>query len=61
MGSLSIWHWIVVLAIILIIFGTKKLKNIGHDLGGAVKNFKQALNDEVPDNSTSTEKQKSED
>lgn len=61
MGSLSIWHWLVVLAIILIIFGTKKLKNIGHDLGSAVKNFKQALNSESSENSTSVEKQKSED
>jgi len=41
MGSFSIWHWLVVLAIILIIFGTKKLRNIGGDLGGAIKNFKQ--------------------
>ncbi|MEY3831647.1 MAG: Sec-independent protein translocase subunit TatA, partial [Pseudomonadota bacterium] len=39
MGSFSIWHWLIVLAIILLVFGTKKLRNIGSDLGGAVKGF----------------------
>lgn len=43
MGSLSIWHWLIVLVIVLAIFGTKKLRNIGGDLGGAVKNFKDAV------------------
>lgn len=43
MGSFSIWHWLIVLAIILIIFGTKKLRNIGGDLGGAIKNFRQSM------------------
>ncbi len=43
MGSFSIWHWLIVLAIVLVIFGTKKLRNIGGDLGGAVKNFKEAV------------------
>ena len=38
MGSFSIWHWLVVLAIVVVIFGTKKLRNIGSDLGGASKN-----------------------
>ncbi len=37
MGSFSIWHWLIVLLIIVLIFGTKKLRNIGQDLGGAVK------------------------
>ncbi len=46
MGSFSIWHWLVVLAIILLIFGTKKLRNIGSDLGGAIKSFKQSMKDE---------------
>jgi sec-independent protein translocase protein TatA len=46
MGSFSIWHWLVVLAIILIIFGTKKLRNIGGDLGGAIKNFRQSMKEE---------------
>ncbi|QJR16369.1 Sec-independent protein translocase subunit TatA [Usitatibacter palustris] len=43
MGSLSIWHWLIVLVIILLIFGTKKLRNIGSDLGGAVKGFKDGM------------------
>jgi sec-independent protein translocase protein TatA len=43
MGSFSIWHWLVVLAIVLVVFGTKKLRNIGGDLGGAIKNFKDSM------------------
>jgi sec-independent protein translocase protein TatA len=43
MGTFSIWHWIVVLVIVLLIFGTKKLRNMGSDLGGAIKNFKQSM------------------
>jgi sec-independent protein translocase protein TatA len=43
MGSFSIWHWLIVLAIVLLVFGTKKLRNIGTDLGGAVKGFKDGL------------------
>lgn len=46
MGSLSIWHWLIVLVIVVLIFGTKKLRNIGTDVGGAVKNFKDAMKDE---------------
>ena len=46
MGSFSIWHWLIVLAIVLLVFGTKKLRNIGSDLGGAVKGFKDAMRDE---------------
>ena len=45
MGSFSIWHWLIVLVIVLLIFGTKKLKNLGSDLGGAVKGFKDGLKD----------------
>lgn len=45
MGSFSIWHWLVVLVIVILVFGTKKLKNIGGDLGGAVKGFKDGLKD----------------
>jgi sec-independent protein translocase protein TatA len=45
MGSFSIWHWLIVLLIIVLIFGTKKLKNIGSDLGGAVKGFKEGMRD----------------
>ncbi len=46
MGSFSIWHWLIVLAIVLVVFGTKKLRNVGSDLGGAVKNFKEAVKEE---------------
>ena len=45
MGSFSIWHWLVVLLIVVLVFGTKKLKNIGQDLGGAVKGFKDGVRD----------------
>jgi sec-independent protein translocase protein TatA len=45
MGSFSIWHWLIVLVIVLLIFGTKKLKNLGSDLGGAVKGFKDGVKD----------------
>jgi sec-independent protein translocase protein TatA len=45
MGSFSIWHWIIVLVVVLVIFGTKKLRNVGGDLGGAVRDFKKALNE----------------
>ena len=43
MGSFSIWHWLIVLVVVLLIFGTKKLRNIGSDLGGAVKGFKEGM------------------
>ncbi|GAB2467461.1 Sec-independent protein translocase subunit TatA [Comamonas humi] len=43
MGSLSIWHWLIVLLIVVMVFGTKKLKNLGSDLGGAVKGFKDGM------------------
>ena len=43
MGSFSIWHWLIVLLIVVMVFGTKKLKNIGGDLGGAVKGFKDGM------------------
>jgi len=45
MGSFSIWHWLVVLVIVALIFGTKKLRNMGEDLGGAVKGFKKGMAD----------------
>jgi sec-independent protein translocase protein TatA len=59
MGSFSIWHWLIVLVIVVLIFGTKKLRNIGSDVGGAVKNFKDAMKDEkatpkLDDTSTGT-------
>ncbi len=45
MGSFSIWHWLIVLLVVVLIFGTKKLRNTGSDVGGAVKNFKEAMNE----------------
>lgn len=49
MGSFSIWHWLIVLLIVVMIFGTKKLKNMGTDLGGAVKGFKDGMKDGASD------------
>ena len=43
MGSLSIWHWLIVLLVVILVFGTKKLRNLGSDLGGAVKGFKEGM------------------
>ena len=45
MGSFSIWHWLIVLVIVMMVFGTKKLKNMGSDLGSAVKGFKEGMRD----------------
>ncbi len=45
MGSFSIWHWLIVLVVVVLIFGTKKLKNVGADLGSAVKGFKDGVKD----------------
>jgi len=45
MGSFSIWHWLIVLVVVVLIFGTKKLKNVGADLGSAVKGFKDGVRD----------------
>lgn len=45
MGSFSIVHWLIVLAIVAMVFGTKKLRNIGEDLGGAIRGFKQGMKD----------------
>jgi sec-independent protein translocase protein TatA len=43
MGSFSIWHWLIVLVIVMLVFGTKKLRNFGTDLGSAVKGFKEGM------------------
>jgi sec-independent protein translocase protein TatA len=43
MGSFSIWHWLIVLLIVVLVFGTKKLRNLGSDLGGAVKGFREGV------------------
>lgn len=45
MGSFSVWHWLIVLLIVVMVFGTKKLRNMGGDLGGAVKGFKDGMKD----------------
>lgn len=49
MGSFSIWHWLIVLLVVVLVFGTKKLRNIGQDLGGAVKGFKEGMKGEEAD------------
>ena len=54
MGSFSIWHWLIVLVVIVLIFGTKKLRNVGADLGSAVKGFKDGMKTEE-DQSPKTE------
>ena len=66
MGSFSIWHWLIVLVIVMLVFGTKKLRNIGQDLGGAVKGFKDGMKtseepqdkakDQIQSTAASTEK-----
>lgn len=51
MGSLSIWHWLIVLVIVVLVFGTKKLGNVGKDVGSAVRGFKEGMkgdDDEAP-------------
>ncbi len=48
MGSLSMWHWLIVLVVVMMVFGTKKLRNIGSDLGGAVKGFKEGMASDEP-------------
>lgn len=54
MGSLSIWHWLIVLLVIILVFGTKKLKNIGTDLGSAVRGFKEGMRDASDPKSTNS-------
>ena len=50
MGAFSLWHWLIVLLVVVLVFGTKKLRNMGSDVGGAVKEFKNAMKDgEVED------------
>ncbi|APB97978.1 Sec-independent protein translocase subunit TatA [Polynucleobacter asymbioticus] len=62
MGSFSIWHWLIVLVIVMLVFGTKKLRNIGQDLGGAVKGFKDGMKsaedpkEQIPQSTTTAEK-----
>ncbi|MDW3095999.1 MAG: twin-arginine translocase TatA/TatE family subunit [Gammaproteobacteria bacterium] len=57
--GISIWQLVIILAIVLLLFGTKRLKNMGGDIGGAIKNFKSAVkNEEANDNSADTDKPK---
>ena len=49
MGSFSIWHWLIVLLVFILIFGTAKLKNIGKDMGGAIKGFKEGMKEGTDD------------
>lgn len=61
MGSLSIWHWLIVLLVIILVFGTSKLKNMGKDLGGAIKGFKEGMKegaDEIAGTTPSSDKPK---
>lgn len=55
MGSFSLWHWLIVLLIVVLIFGTKKLRNMGSDVGGAVNEFKKAMKDEQLTDKTNAE------
>ena len=56
MGSLSIWHWLIVLVVVMLIFGTKKIGNIGSDLGKAVKGFKDGVRGEEEKPTTQADK-----
>jgi sec-independent protein translocase protein TatA len=56
MGSLSIWHWLIVLLVIILIFGTSKLKNMGKDLGGAIKGFKEGMREGSSDTPPAAQK-----
>ncbi|HET8869357.1 MAG TPA: Sec-independent protein translocase subunit TatA [Aquabacterium sp.] len=57
MGSFSIWHWLIVLLIVVMVFGTKKLKNVGEDLGAAVKGFKDGMKGEDSSSTANTQQQ----
>ena len=45
MGSFSIWHWLIVLGIVILVFGTKKLSSLGSDVGAGIRNFKKAMSE----------------
>ena len=57
MGSLSIWHWLIVLVVVIAVFGTKKLRNVGGDLGAAVKGFKDGMKDGSSDTPAAPQQQ----
>jgi len=58
MGTFSIWHWLIVLAVIILVFGTGKLRNLGKDLGGAIKGFKEGVQEGTHTDSASAETKK---
>lgn len=60
MGGMSIWHWVIVLVVVLLVFGTKRLTSGAKDLGSAVKEFKKGMKDEEPKGQLSDEKRKEE-
>ena len=60
MGSFSLWHWLIVLLIVVLIFGTKKLRNMGSDVGGAVNEFKKAMHNDKDKDEQVTDKSNSE-
>lgn len=49
MGSFSIWHWLIVMVVVMLVFGTRNLRNMGHDLGGAIRGFKEGMKEAAPD------------
>lgn len=49
MGSFSIWHWLIVMVVVMMVFGTKNLRNMGQDLGGAIRGFKEGMKEAAPD------------
>jgi sec-independent protein translocase protein TatA len=58
MGSFSIWHWLIVLLVIFLVFGTSKLKNIGKDMGGAIKGFKEGMKEGTEETAKTVEEAK---
>ena len=61
MGGLSLWHWLIVLVIVVLVFGTKRLKNVGQDLGEAVKGFKKGMHDHDDQAKLADERRREED
>lgn len=55
MGGFSLWHWLVVLVIVVLVFGTKRLKNVGQDLGDAVRGFKKGMDGDTADQASKPE------
>lgn len=55
-GGISIWSLLLILGIVILLFGTKKLRNVGGDLGGAIKSFKKSMKDESAKDSASIDK-----